>query len=500
MWTGEVLPSETTFMRSGTLLVLSVAALSAQPFLPKIPKFWDDHEVEKFEVPLANPKYSPRHMSSADYYALKVRPIYKTYPVYAPGREPAGYRDHLKTLEPEIIFDPAKLRTKADWIAAGKLVFEADPFYYPAPENGLFFPTPLPPKPDGTLPDFVPGARYIIRKKGVLEVGINACAGCHTRVMPDGSYLAGGQGVFDFPLTPEQLERSRSRTPASLRRAQEESWILYGAPWVESKENHFARLTNETLTQLGSVRRPGILARQGTSVFAPPHIPSLIGVEHRKFLDSTGFARHRNIGDLARYAITNQGLDTLAHFGDFQPSAKATGFSSEIGTRYSDEQLYALALYIYSLQPPPNPNKPSDLSRRGQKIFTQQGCAGCHPAPYYTNNKITPAKGFNVPEELRRSGDVLAVSVGTDPTLALTTRRGTGFYKVPSLLGLWYRNALGHGGWVDTLEEWLDPARLKQDFVPKNPNAPRGAVPGHEFGLQLSSDDRAALTAFLKTL
>jgi hypothetical protein len=39
-----------------------------------------------------------------------------------------------------------------------------------------------------------------------------------------------------------------------------------------------------------------------------------------------------------RYAILNEGLDTLAHFGDFQPSPGATVFSAEEGTRYSDEQ------------------------------------------------------------------------------------------------------------------------------------------------------------------
>lgn len=487
-------------MRVTIALLLAGLCAAAQPFSPKIPKFWDDHEVESFEVALANPRYSPRHMSSAEYYALKVRPIYKTYPVYAPGREPAGYREHLKTLEPEVIFDPARLRSEADWIAAGKVVFESEPMLFPAPEKGVFFPTPLPPNADGTLPFFVPGARYIIRKKGVLEVGINACAGCHTRVMPDGSYLAGAQGVFDFPASAEDLEKARNRTPESLRAYRERSWILYGAPWVESKESYFARLTKETALQHLSVSRPGILPRQGTSAFAPPHIPSLIGLRDRKFLDATGFARHRNIGDLARYAITNQGLDTLAHFGDFQPSVKATVFSSEMGTRYSDEQLYALALYIYSLQPPLNPNKANTLSRRGEKIFVQQGCAGCHPAPLYTNNKLTPAKGFKVPEEMKRSGDVMNVSVGTDPTLALTTRRGTGFYKVPSLRGVWYRNAFGHGGWVDTLDEWLDPARLEPDFVPKNRYAPRGAVPGHEFGLKLSAEDRAALIAFMKTL
>ncbi len=87
-----------------------------------------------------------------------------------------------------------------------------------------------------------------------------------------------------------------------------------------------------------------------------------------------------------RYAIINEGLDTLAYFGDFQPSPGETVFSGDEGTRYSDEQLYALALYISSLRPPPNPNPVDNRSRRGQQIFQQQGCAGCHTPPLYTSN------------------------------------------------------------------------------------------------------------------
>ncbi len=48
----------------------------------------------------------------------------------------------------------------------------------------------------------------------------------------------------------------------------------------------------------------------------------------------------------------------------------------------------------------------------------------------------------------------------------MNTRRGTGYYKVPSLLGVWYRTPLGHGGWVSSLEEWFDPKRLGDDYVP----------------------------------
>lgn len=101
---------------------------------------------------------------------------------------------------------------------------------------------------------------------------------------------------------------------------------------------------------------------------------------------------------------------------------------------------------------------------------------------------------------MSRTGDILGFSVGTDPTLARQTRRGTGFYKVPSLRGVWYRDAFGHSGQADTLEEWLDPARLKDDYVPKGYHRGPGPIKGHEFGLKISPEERQDLVAFLKTL
>ena len=94
-------------------------------------------------------------------------------------------------------------------------------------------------------------------------------------------------------------------------------------------------------------------------------------------------------------------------------------------------------------------------------------------------------------------------SVHTDPSVALRTRKGTGLYKVPSLRGVWYRELFEHSGSVATLEDWFDPKRLNPDYVPtgwKGPGVTARAVPGHEFGLDLSADDRQALIAFLKTL
>jgi hypothetical protein len=437
-------------------------------------------------------------MSAEEYYKLKVRPIYRSYAFYLKGREPGGYLDALKQKAPEIIFDPSSLHTKEEWIAAGKLVFESDTRFFPAPPLTVDD-IPLPASTvsnDGALPSF--GFRYYIREKGMLEIGINSCAGCHTRVMADGSFWEGAQGVPSAPRA--VVLRAKQETPDQTRRRLNDSWIWFGAPWVKSREEFEAEYTLTEYVLRLAAERPGTFARQGTSWSHPVHIPSLIGVQDRKYLDATGLVRNRSIGDLMRYAILNEGLDTLAYFGDFQPSPHATAFSGDEGTRYSDEQLYALALYISSLKPPPNPNKFDEHASHGQVVFRRQGCANCHTPPLYTNNKLTPVSGFKVPDDLRNTDNLLDISVGTDSYLALKTRRGTGFYKVPSLQGVWFRNAFGHAGQADTLEEWLDPARLKSQYVSKGFHMAPGPIQGHPFGLNLPAGDQQDLIAFLKTL
>ena len=99
--------------------------------------------------------------------------------------------------------------------------------------------------------------------------------------------------------------------------------------------------------------------------------------------------------------------------------------------------------------------------------------------------------------------DIMNVSVGTDPGCALKTRKGTGYYKIPSLKGVWYRGLYLHDGSVASLEEMFDPGRLKDDHVPggfKGYKVKNRAIPGHEFGLSLKADERASLISFLRTL
>jgi hypothetical protein len=478
----------------------------AKGFRPAIPRTWDDQAVAALEVPLANPTYSPQHVNADYYYRMRVRPIYRTYPVYAPGKEPSGYMEWLAKQEPEIVFDPAKLHTEADWIRAGELVFESPIVFASLEASPARFPefykrSGVRLAADGTLPN----KRYVVRQKGILEVGNLACAQCHTRVMADGTVVKGAQGNFTegffFAARPRRgLENGRD--PKEVLRVQRAALKrLYGAPWIQPPPDGDPAMSLEEILSAWEAQPPGVAIREGTSLRYPAQIPDLIGIKDRQYLDHTGLVRHRSIGDLMRYAALNQDTQLFSRYGDFRPSGELPDPATRF--RYSDEQLYALAMYLYSLQPPPNPNTFDELARRGEAVFARERCARCHTPPLYTNNKLTPADGFVIPEEHRKQFDIVDRSVGTDPNSALNTRRGTGYYRVPSLKGVSYRGPFEHNGSVATLEDWFDSQRLLDDYVPTGHlgyGFKTRAVTGHRFGLSLSAEDKKALIAFLKTL
>lgn len=490
----------------GGVIVRSQAQKSSE--VPRtIPKTWDDQELVALEVPLADPNFSPAYVSSEYYYRIPVMPIYKSYPIYAPGKEPPGYWESLEKQKPETIFDASKLKTEEDWIKAGALVFEA-PFFYNALNSISDLKDPkwyeksrMPIAKDGTMPFNV----YVVRQPGKIEVGEFSCATCHTRVMPDGTVIKGAQGNYPLGRLDElqaqaRLGKNEKQYLANARRAY---FLGYHTPWVQPDLlAQFDKLTLEEFAGLGAMLPPGVQSRPGVSLFYPVQVPDLIGVKDRRYLDRTGLQRHRSIGDLMRYAALNQGAQFLSRYGkDFIPIGRLPDPTRL--HRYSDEHLYALALYLYSLKPPPNPNKFDALARRGKKIFQESGCGNCHTPPLYTNNKLTPVDGFTIPKEHLKTFDIVPSSVGTDPGLALKTRRATGYYKVPSLKGVWYRGPFEHSGSVMTLEDWFDPNRTRDDYVPtgyRGPGVKTRAVKGHPFGYHLSEQERKALIAFLKTL
>lgn len=511
----------------GALLALPVSgtwADSPDSRLPEVPKTWDEAELRAQHLPLADARVTPRPISEQQYYALTVRVIYESYPIYHPDQEPTGYQDWLKQQEPKVkSYDVARFKSDRDWIEFGREVFQ--------------FPTSSDADPLGTLitadqlrdrnwyeqvrmrwdqkTGVMPYGRYLIREKGKVEIGTLSCAMCHTRVLDDGTTILGAQGNFPFDRNIAVLMRNIAAAIGSDEQALKEfrafDDLLFGIPWRRTDSlAPLGTITLATYIGLWDAIPPGVLARHGTSPLWPVQIPDLIGVEKRKYLDRTGLVRHRNIADLMRYAALNQAADLLTRYGDFVPAGSdLQAMSPAVKERFSDEQLYALAKYVYSLQPPPNPYLPdTDEERsvvaRGKGVFERIGCGRCHLKPLYTNNRLTPVDGFAVPAAHFGKYEMIEYSVGTDPGLSLETRRGTGYYKIPSLQGVWYRGPFEHNGSVATLEDWFDPRRLQNDYVPTGWKGPPGkstrAVPGHHFGLNLVPEERAALIAFLRTL
>jgi len=421
-------------------------ASETEAFLPDVPKTWDDQEMAALELPLAKPVGSPKHVSADYYYRIPVRPIYKSYPVYVPGHEPTGYMDRLKKEEPEVVWgmDPKTgvmhtppLKTQADWIKAGEIVFESpiiftEPFP-PAVVRQLYEIGGRPIPSNGIDPFMV----LVVRERGKVEAAFAACADCHTRVMPDGTLIKGAPGNnpidHGIALVTRGQFASAQDKQASLGLIRLGEWSQFGTPWLQPFEHsdYFAMPAEEIAASHASIP-PGVFARQGTSVFSPPHIPDLIGVKDRHYLDATGLVQQRGIVDLMRYAALNQGADSLASYDGFIPldipnfktlpePDKLSGPAGQ-SARYSDEQLYALAQYVYSLQPPTNPNKFDAVAARGQKVFEREACAMCHTPPLYTSNKLTPAEAFMPPSSAEQKYEILPVSVGTDPDFS--PRRG----------------------------------------------------------------------------
>jgi hypothetical protein len=470
---------------------------AAQDWRPIIPKSWDAQELEAWTIPPRNPGVYTVHLSPAFVYSIPPYPIYKSYPIYHPSKEPKAYMDWLSQQEPEITFDAGVLRTEADWVAAGKLVFEAPQDFEPAekfrnPEWYEKLRVPL------TSEGVVPGRRYVIRKKGFVEAAAGACVACHSRVMPDGTLLNGAQS--NFPYERDIAWRMRKQRDIEYARGlltglHFPSWSLY------SLADGIAGKDIEEIAQMHDAIPPGLNCRIGVSALTPPKVADLIGVKERKYLDLIARVQHRNIGDLMRYVNFEPG--EKAFFAERTAVPAEVILKADSMYRYSDEQAFALALYIYSLQPPRNPNPMDASAAAGQKVFEREGCPLCHTPPLYTNNKLTLAGDFQPPPEHRAKYDILDVRVNTDPRSSMLPMRGTGYYKVPSLRGVWYRGPFEHNGSVATLEDWFDPQRLQADYAPTGFIGYRfrtRAVPGHQFGLKLSDGDKKALIAFLRTL
>ncbi len=502
------MPVRSAFLLAAAACV-AVAAQRGPDWTPEIPRVWDEAALVDWATPVAGLDVRPTHMSATAYYGLPEENL-RTYPVYLPGREPDGYAEMLRTVGPRPLMEPDTLKTEAAWVRAGERVFRDsvvlrtfDPKLIAMARDPKAL--NVAPLPDGTVNTL----RWVPTAQGVA-LGFANCSACHTLYLPPDNTPVPGASSFASTGFRNGLGgriRAAERTlageaPFSMGGAIG-AWLYqaYGAPWTGDPEGERLKTMTDADVQqyVAANLRGGAVARWNGSILYPAKVPDLIGIRDRTYIDHTGTHLHRGIGDLMRYAA----LVSFADSTEFGPYRMLDPQTKRFQTRLPDSSLYAMALYMYSLEPPPNPNPRDERAAAGEKIFQRESCVSCHTPPLFTNNKLTLARGFSAPRNLPASLDVLRISVGTDPGLALKTRKGTGYYKVPSLRGVWYRGHYLHDGAVASLEELFDPRRLEDSHTPggwRPPGVQTRAIPGHEFGLRLPALEREQLIAYLRTL
>jgi hypothetical protein len=223
---------------------LLFASYTVRHFNVEVPKTWDEEKLYSGQVPLANTSIIVKPVPEEYYYKIPERVIYKTYPMYMPGREPKGYFEWLRSQYPEIIFDPAALKTEEDWIKAGEIVFDMPTGFIPINQDFLNalpsiaknwnkIGTPL------TKEGIIPFLSIVVKEKGAIQLGILSCGMCHTKVMPDGNLLKGAQGNYpfdrDLPILFSYDPDANGPNDTMSSFTKEILYSLFAAPWIKEK-------------------------------------------------------------------------------------------------------------------------------------------------------------------------------------------------------------------------------------------------------------------------
>lgn len=196
-------------------------------------------------------------------------------------------------------------------------------------------------------------------------------------------------------------------------------------------------------------REPGVYAGWGAGrvdvtddgVDDPLAIQDLWGVRWLSHLNNSGGVRHANPASLA---VRFETQFIMGHGLEARPDRAL---------------VWALTLYILTID---RPTSEPALNSPGAEVFTER-CAACHD----------PARGYS-------GGLVEAELLTSDPTAAFSPLRGTGAYKIPSLLGVGGGGPYLHDGSLADLDALLDS--------------------GHPFGDPVEGADKDHLKTFLKTL
>ena len=332
------------------------------------------------------------------------------------------------------IWDGKRPGTMAEWVRLGERVF----FLYPLRVEVFFehaVKNPEVAKMAGvqsTEAGDYPGAVEFINDSGKASVGLT-CAACHTRVVKGALHVGEARREFDYGRLRLRYHQDTKTTvdPELARRM---------ATWGPGR----ADVTEDEAED-------------------PVAIPDMWGLKSQTALTQAGTLKHEGPTVLAIRQETQ-----LLH-------------SNHQRVRPPRELAWALAMFIYSLEPPlaVAPAVVPGRVAEGKQLF-ERTCKSCHSNDVYGGPPVEVAR------------------VGTDRALASGGARGTGRYRPPALLRVRDAGPYLHHGAVRSLDELLGPERLGASYAAGTLGP--GPVPGHTFGTDLPLSERGAIVAFLRTL
>ena len=313
----------------------------------RVPKIWDDAALAEWATPIAALGLRPGHYTSAQYYKVPADNL-RTYPVNVPGKEPAGYWDWLQKQKPQPLVDASTIRTKDDWIRAGKRAFRdldkpptrtGDPALIALARNPASF-EGVRAQPDGSVLD----VRWVITDTGV-QLTATECSSCHLQVLDDDTVLIGGAaGRFasEAHMTPPGVPVTRLVATALTQQFEGDpfrvaAWRAASTPWAPDARVEHLR---DEAVKLGPVLAGiggGVVFRTNGSPYFGTKIPDLHILHYSRYIDATGTHRLRGPEDVARYAALINGADSM----DFGSHRILTPEQRRVHYRYADEVLYA---------------------------------------------------------------------------------------------------------------------------------------------------------------
>lgn len=369
---------------------------------------------------------------------------------------------------------------------------------------------------------------------------MTTCALCHTAEI--GESRIDGLGARDLRLnalnnTVMRLAASHDFTPKVLIEAAEQSAQRANIPWGWGS-SLVTRAAVQQLRQraLSHVEMDAGPGRNGPLEFtkAVLQVPIEPPFGYVRFHPVWTYGKRNSFGS---DGVMTGNLALAAALVEFNKGMSSLEILQH-RTRF--DNIYT---YLATVKPPPYPGPiTSRLADQGQLLFHQQ-CANCHgtysPGISVRNEqRIVPLSEIGTdPDRLRVITPALIEAYNRTPLGEQVPMKPTGGYVARPLDGIWCRAPYLHNGAVPTLDDLLRPVRerpikfyvgghtgydiarlgllYEEEFLEDgrrvarrasslqfefDTTAPGNSNFGHEFGTNLTTEDRRALLEYLKQI